>query len=328
MSIIKSIEDVIPFVNVDQDLSLNSIMPDIDDKEESVLFPLLGETLYQDIHSKHNAETPTLSEPEKELLKHMQKVVVNLAMSEAIDSLTLSINDNAITVGESDREKQPYKYQVENFRKQLLRRGYGAIQDMLDFLFANTALFPDWAETEISNSQRSLLINSADEFQLYEDIKGNRLTFEALKTIIRDVTNIQIEQVLGDEFLAEIQTAVTNDEVTPEINLLLKKYIRFALAKYVIADACDSLPVEIKADGIIVNQLKQEGQEENTATKAQLQSKRMFSERKGDYYINKLREHLNETASATTYATYFSSSLYVAPLEETEQSKPTNIYRA
>jgi hypothetical protein len=326
MSIILNIEnDVIPYVDVDQDLSLPSIQPDINDKETTVLVPLLGDTLYTDIETKYNANT-SLSSPEEELLKLAQKVVVNLAMSEAIDSLTLSVNDNAITVGESNREKQPFRYQVENFRKQCLRRGYGAIEDLLKFLSENTAVFPSWDETEVSNSTRQFFINSALDFQQYEDIKANRTTFEALKPLMRDVENIALVQVLGETFMQELKTAVKDETIAgAELNLLVK-FIRPALAKLVIADACDSLTVEIKGNGIVVNQVAGD-ESQSTATEPLIDRKRIFAKRLGEYYLNKTREYLNATATELLFATYFNSTLYVAPLTE-EDAKPKNIYRA
>lgn len=328
MSLIKDIEnDVMPFVDVDQNITLESINPDIEDKEEKELKPILGATLYADIHTKYNSETPSLTDPEKELLRLSQKVINNFAFADAIDSLQLSLNDNAVTAGEGAQEKRPYKYQIENFRTQCLKRAYSGVESLLEFLFDNTAVFPTWSESEYSNSEKEFFLNSAIEFQQFEDIKKNRSTFEALKPLMRDVERIALSSVMGRDFLADLKSKLKADSLNEEEEYLLNEYLRPALSKFTIADACDALSVEIKGNGIVINQLKQEGDEELSAPDAKIQRKRTFAQRNGDFYLNKMREYLNETASETKFTIFFNSDKYDNTKEETVELSKRNVYR-
>jgi hypothetical protein len=145
---------------------------------------------------------------------------------------------------------------------------------------------------------------------------------------MNDVENISLNDILSADYLAEIKEAVQAETETEEHKKLLATFIRPALAKLVIADACSSLAVEINGQGILVNQLKQEGKEQLTASQTLINSKRVFAERKGKYYLNKLREFLNENASGSAYATYFTSANYTAPPVENEPLVNRNIYRS
>jgi len=328
MSLIKEISDVSKFVDVDQDLTLKSVTPDTDDKEEKELIPILGNTLYADLDTKYNSETPNLTDPEKELLRLSQKLIANFAMADAIHSLQLGINDNTVNSGEGNKDSRPYKYQIQDFKTECLKRAYSAMESLLEFLFDNTALFPDWEESEFSNSQKQFFINSAIEFQKFEDIKKNRSTFEALKPLMRDVERIALRSVMGYDFLNDIKTKLQNDSLSTEESFLLDEYIRPALSKFTIADACDALAVEIKGNGIVINQLKQEGDEQLAADKARIERKRTFSQRNGDWYLNKMREYLNDTASETVFIPFFESDLYDNTQPEPVELSKRNVYRA
>ena len=329
MSLIKNVEtDVAPFVDIDQDLTLKSIKPDIDDKEEKELLPILGPTLYAHLHNEYNATTPDLTDLETELLRLSQKVIVNFAFADAIDSLQLGINDSGITSIESSQEKRPYKYQIENFRSNCLKRAYSGVESLLQFLLDNTAVFTEWQDSEYSNSSNQYFINSAIEFQKFEDIKKNLSTFEALKTLMKDVEKISISTTLGEVFMSSLKTKLKGGTLSTQETFLLEEYIRPAIAKLTIADACDSLAVEIKGNGIVINQLKQDGTEQLAADDARIQRKRTFAQRTGEYYLNKMREYVNETATESVFELYFTSSLYIAPTAETEPLETRNIYRA
>ncbi len=332
--LVTTIAEVQEYIRVGNGLDIKTITPSLNEVELQELTFYLGTDLLNEIITQKDAASYT-SRIEK-IAPYVISAHACLAVWKGGPEIEVQVSDNGINRIESDTEKAAYGGQVKRFRDVAADRGFSSIDSFLAILEKYEQDYPEWLESDYYAQKKGLFIRSAVEFESAgESIQGSALTYQALRPTIKDIQEITIKSALPETYFNELLTQLDEDSLTADNALILDQYIRPAVAKLTLLDGLSTLPVEISSHGVRVNQLELAG-DSRTSKMADLASieKKAYSLRgRGEYYLNQMKEYLNENASATKYSIWFNSDHYSKTLkaqieEESIEPSERRIFRA
>lgn len=282
---------------------------------------LLGPTLYAWLLTQYEAGlAPTDAGVPAQLLRLVQAPIARLSTAWALDEHQAKISNTGVQITSTQTEKTAFQWQVKDLRDTLEARGYNDLDTLVEWLEANHDELPElraWAASAAGQRHRRELFTGTADFQEYTNIYASRRTFVALGSIRRRVESFELVGVLGDEFLAELREQVRTRTLSSDNENLLRSYVYPALAELSIAQGIPELGLRLSGDGVeldIRRRDKNSLQLSDSALLAKLLDQKMHSSLDaGGRYLRQLRSHLDRSASATRFATYFRSPAYTAP---------------
>ncbi len=256
MNIIKTDEEIRQFLAVSYGSSVGKLQPYLmDGKADEEMLKVVGAEMVPIIEAIYGKEDAT--EKQKELLRLSQSALVNLGYYYYLPFSNVSIADDGIT---TDRDRASFQWQYNEVQQSLLERAYLLLDKLFLFLEKNKETFSEWEESTVGD----LLIKSAKQFDEYVRINESRRTFNAILPQMR-----MIQLMLTD-----------GNEVTEATEL---KFLLPAIAHATIAEAIDSMNVEIMSNGTY--------QQTVQTNSANIKQKDKVDEKTVDRYIAKHKEH-------------------------------------
>ncbi|QCR23075.1 DUF6712 family protein [Pontibacter sp. SGAir0037] len=329
MPLILTIEEFREHVSVNVATDIQTLQADVLLVEDEQIKKLLGYAFYEELLQKY--EEGTLSDLQDKLLKKLQNAIANLAAAEFLPMANVQIDDRGAHVFSTDTEKPAFQWQIKMIQRQLQRKGFNAMERVLEFLEENidNEDFSAWAESEVSTVYRQYLINRTTEFNEHYSIGNSRLTFLYLLPFLKKMERFSLEPVLGTALFEELQEQIKDKDLTPDNTRLLELFVQPALAHLVVTKALTSGGFAFQGEALLVNLLEDtDSGTKSTAVdnEKRLQAKVQEAWNDGQAYLMKLKEYLNTNASATKYASYYNSNLYVKPGEQLNvvYRNPTN----
>lgn len=328
--LINTISELQEFVRVGNGLDYKTLLPAINDVESGEIEYYLGADLLEQLIQSRSSQVFGVNE--EKLSKEAAMAVGCLAVYKAGPEIEVIISENGILRQESNNEKSAYGGQVKRFRDTVGGRGYKAMDRMVAWLEKNEANFPLWVDSDYYQDRSTLLIRSVSEFEAAgENIKSSALTFQSLKPIMKEIQESRIAMILPEGMYQD----VFDNQDEPDNLFLLKNYIRPAIAKLTIEEALTTLPVELDHEGVHINQIVAQGDARTlTSAPIHLIEKKTWSLRgRADYYLSRMKEHLNTQASTNKYPLWFGSDNYAETIKariirESLQDEDRKIYRA
>lgn len=319
MSLIRTIDQFCAHVRVSKDgTDLANLEPDLRLAEREKLRPVLGPALHNDLSALSDADIDAaLNDPadvQGGLLRLVHETLANLGLLEYLPLNQLQINDGGVFLLSGG--KSPFQWQINKLEASLRRKGYNALEAVLAYLEEHATDFPAWTTSAAAVQARELLIPSATEFTKHYDIGGSRLTYQALLSVMRKVQRFDLEASLSAEYLLELKTQLIAGSVSADNQLVLDNYLRPALAHLVVAKAVKEVGLSFNGAAVELNVYRPDdgnAKEADASLDELLKLKASEAHDDGVVYLTKLRGYLNGRASATRYATYFTSSAYVDP---------------
>jgi uncharacterized protein DUF6712 len=328
MGLIKDISDVQKYVAVANDIALTGLLPEINEIEENVIIPHIGSAFYVEIEAAYQA-APTA--PQQLVIDRLQECIGNLAVGQYLDTVQISISDTGLTRAEGGSEKTAYKYQKEEAKGQMLRKGWLALENLLAFLETAKATYPTWAASPEYTVNKELIINSAGMFDKHYSINKSRLLYHALRYILKQVEEMEVEDVIGTALLDEIKAEILVAGVSGDNQKLLDRFIYAAVANLAIVRGLSDMIVKLDVNGAVVYDklaMKGEGtyEQDNIAPLDRISAKKFNVQNVAAKYLEKLKNYLNINASATKYAAFFNSELYEAPITDSDEEYDSNVF--
>jgi len=324
MALLKTTDDIQKYVNVASDLTFDGVLPDINEVEENIIVKHIGSAFYVEIEAAYQA-TPTT--PQQLVIDRLQECVSNLAIAQYIDTGQIDISNSGLA--NLSKEKAAFKYQVTEAKNEMLRKGWLALENLLTFLEVTKDTYPTWRDSEEYTVNKELIINSADVFEKYYAIGRSRLLYQQLRYIMKQVEDFELEAVIGSDLLDELKAEILAAGVSGDNQVLLDKFIYAGVANLTIVRALGDMVVKLDSNGAVMHQklaAAGSGEEDVAAELERVAAKRFNVQRTGYQYFDKLRNYLNANASASKYAAFFDSELYVAPVVDDDEEYESNVY--
>jgi len=305
MALINDIETVrangvnVMFINDD------SVIADMLGAEERFIVPVLGETLYNDLND--NIADPDYAD----LLAKVRRALAPLAYWSDLPNIQSVITDRGAAAFASQNMVSSPRWAFYELRETLADKGCYALERLIQYLFDNKTDL-NWTLP----SPFKIIFLTGDEFYNFFPVYQPHRTFLNFRPIIKQVEDQYIRTSIGDLFFEELRDKANPSTEDAKAIALIKA----AVANLTIKTACEILPVKISANGFTVilrDALDKPWQGEQQAEDTQIGLLYKSVERTGNTYASKLKDYLNENASADLFATYFSSSYYQAPVDPT-----------
>jgi len=318
MSLITSIDQFREYVAVNRNtFSLASIQPDMKLVEYERIQPLVGAAFYYQLDAKVTAGA-RLTEAETDVLSLLRRAVASLAMVAYLPMNQLQITDAGVTVLTTSDQKQPFQWQINQLRANLQGKGYNALEQALNLLdeHIEEPEFEAWATSTAAAASHKFFLNTATQFTEHYNIGNSRLTYLALLPTLRKMERFRLEPVLGTAYYLELKAQIGARAVSPDNLQVLDQYVRPALAHLVIAKSVPEIGLGLNGNAIELNvyRLDDANQKEADASLDSLLALKVEQAHSdGEVYLERLKSYLNANASATKYATYFTSKVYQAP---------------
>lgn len=255
MTIIATIDELRKYVEVVTSLKMDTVGPSLKSAAGRHLKNCLGPELfnrlmnaYQDSEMKVNQ----MPEELRELAELSQAAVANIGMSLLIPRLSISISESGISRLENNNQKTAYQYQEVNAKESYLRSGFDALEDIFVYLEDHKERFPEWVSSNSYLDFKKYFIQSASEFSNAYNIQQSRLTFMAVRYIMKRIEDFQVKDVTGKKLFDAIKSQARSGTLTPKNKELLDDFICPGVALITIAKGVWERALDISDNGVTV----------------------------------------------------------------------------
>ena len=316
------------YIPVSAATTFDNLSPFILSSEISYILPLIGESLYNQVHAYYtnSATLPDGVTPENKshfdlLIDRIQRALINLTYFYGYDFLNAIVNDAGFHRQESDTEKGLYKYQEDAIKSGFRNNGFNALDTMLSFIESHIYTFVKFKESSNFTLRRQSIIPSTGVLDSIFDINGSRLVYLKLCRFITQVEDFDISALLGAPLYKIVKEEIVKDSPDAKI-LALIPYIQRPLAYLAVSRASLQLGINITDKGLFFE--SQESTLLNSNKTTPLTDQQFYvlgknCERTGNEYLELLRGFL--LANASDYPAYVSPG--GSPLVRSNTGKST-----
>jgi hypothetical protein len=205
MSLITNIEQYKLTVRVNKSIPFDTVQIYLNDAQGKYLNYYLGASLLARLEAIQ--EPPT--EADQTYLPVRALAVQSLGpLAEALGTHERSITtgDSGHTVARTDSLAPASEVKIKQALESLLARGWQHIEELLEYLEANAADFPEWQQSKYYRNARTHFFGSAEEFQDagLVDIDRSRMTFEKFRQLIIRIERAEVQPAVSDEIYNSI----------------------------------------------------------------------------------------------------------------------------
>ncbi len=280
--------------------------------EEDYLKPLLGTTEYDNLVTA-SASLP-LSGSSLALYNKLKTPLAQITAYLAAPDLDVNVTTHGFTVSKSDTSAPASQARVNSFRLSQLNKAMSGFDRLLTWLEENKATYTDWASGTGYTELKQGFVNTTAQYNEFVDIGNSRFLFMRLRSFRTKIERTELKRVLGDDLYDEIQAEIVADTVSAD-NAALLPYVREGVSCRSATQGVVALNLQLNEQGYLIH-----GVQESTTMNLKKQADNNHIDgmvrqwnQDADRAFGELREYLNANASATKYAVYFSSDLYVDP---------------
>lgn len=296
MALVKSEADIKQYINTDASFNFKTVLPYIELAEDDVK-RVLGVEQYNELNDYYNGVNAGISEL-SDLLPYAQRPIIYFAFLKGLDKFNVSIGNNGIGVISNSNLAPASEKRVENLRASIANGGWDSLEYLLQFLEENIDDYPLWESSDAYAYQYEFLISSARKFDELYKIDRSRLTFLEWRPTMADVELLQMNPVVGVEFMDELKTQIKADNVSAA-NLKVLPHLQKALAYLTAAAVKEPSTGKSSTYGITMRDFSLEQKQQTLS--------------KGEHYLRMVKTMLD--AAPDDYPTYKASSVYIEDLE-------------
>lgn len=251
----EEIKKYLPYV--DADINFENIILDAKDATRRVI-KLIGKDLYDKVYSLYFESSD--EDDDIQLIKA-------LAYPIAVDAYRLYVVNNDVAHTNNGRrmrvdqnEKQAFEWQIDRDNKQLERRYYNALDQMIEVLDEINPLIKEanedeenakdihWKDTPEYQSTYSPLFRTTDEFNEYFVIESRFLLMKLIPGINKCLNEEIIPRFTAQRW-KEFQNQLKSNQPITELQLL--RFVKAACAYYALSWASTRLSATIFPEGVL-----------------------------------------------------------------------------
>lgn len=271
--------------------------------EESLIGRLLGE-----------AQLLALDGATGKLAKLVQRAIVWNGYLEAWYHTMYELSGTGLNRQKPKDVELLFRYQEDNIRKDIVRKADASIEEMMEFLVANIADFPEWKASAEYKSNFDFLITSATALhESLPEVSQSYRMYMVLRGYMPRVERATVRVITGaalfDSLKADLKNGESLDENLSELLELANAY----LAPATLLEAMPWIRVQFSTSGVRILSTMNNIQDEVAIKDEQSNYLMGVLRDRADAARAQLRKFLNDRASSVVFPEYFTSGLYVAP---------------
>jgi hypothetical protein len=307
-------DEIKSFLPVSVASDIESLLPFIESAESEHIEPILGAALYANLLTYYANPSVTGTwigtnhAKWAELLKKVQRALINLAYWSGYDLLNVTIDSTGFHREESETRKGLYKYQEDSLKSLFRNNGFNGLDKVLAYLEINIPSFADFKASSCYTVRKSSLVPDTNTLNSIFFIDNNRLVFLRIQRYIEQVEDFTIQSVLGASLYLKVKEEMVKDEPATEVSALLP-YLKKPVVYLAVAKALGELGVNITDRSIFLESQETssgDGIVRKTVPDNVLLPVIRAAEMSGTKYLELLKSFL--VANATDYPEYSGQS--------------------
>lgn len=222
------------------------------------LLPLLGDAMAAKVIDTYklvpitntlgqdNGGTTEREKLDARLLEICQRANANLAFWNDFDEISVRITDAGFQRQKSDNSEsfqQVYKYQEDNLRMSFRNKGFNALDELLEFLYAHIAEYPEFATSRAYQDKKSAIVRSTADVNDVCFINSSRIVFLRLQPHLKFAEEMLLQPAIGDKLYEYLIDNLVNPPEDEETRKDVER-LRLACARYICTMAVRRLLME------------------------------------------------------------------------------------
>lgn len=260
MALIKTIDELRLYINIDVNMKFGTMKPHIELAEMDFIIPLLGKTFYDEIHTAYNV-APPLSPALAALMPYIQRALANYAAFTGIEEIGVKVGELGIQQSSNTNSQPAPMGKVTNLKLKYINAGDKAADLLLEFLeYASVIpaggveadrLYKTWYDSEYNTSLSGCIVYKTAIANKHIDIGDSRRLFLRLKKRIKEIEAVYVKRLIckdnHEEIIAQIRTGTLTIP-----NKALVELLEPIIAKRALHGALPGLPIIITAEGLFI----------------------------------------------------------------------------
>ena len=248
------LKEALGFINAD--LPIKNMKADLMSATIRIV-KIIGKEVYKLAEEKYGDGT-NLAPEDKTFIDAIRFPIAIDAYRNYAPNNDIAHTNNGRKMVQDDAQKLPFEWMIDRDNKNLERKYYGAIDDLIYFLDNSktdsetpTSIYTVWTTSEAFKASNRLFVRTLEEFNYVFPIES-RLLFMKLFSGLEDCEENQIKGRIGAAKFTELKTKLKgNTEITDESDLHLLKLIRRATVFYALAWSIPRLSVQLYPEGVL-----------------------------------------------------------------------------
>lgn len=231
--------------HLDADYKFANLQTDIEHATLDIV-KLMGQTTYDKIVSFY--EVGSATEDELDLVKKTQLPIAVFAELAFASNNDINTSNNGRKVDLGENEEKPYEWQIARSESNSRRRGYKALDVLIDTLDNYT--LAEWDGSDEYKASKEFFIHTTDQMQKVFTISNSRQLYLRLLSFMEDPEQDEVLPIIGETRFATLKVKIVDDTLADDDKLLLKK-IQKPVGFRALESAFTVLPVEMFPNGIV-----------------------------------------------------------------------------
>lgn len=303
-----------------------AIKNSIDHATSKYIVPAIGLTYYEHLLAQI-AATP--SAEETKLIEKLRKALASLTLYEYSFITEVQLSDKGLRRGHEDSLPGAFKYQVQEYRKSVIERGFMQLDDALEYLeqMAKDSNAAVWIGSDHFQEYTELFIKNGSDFRkVMSQILFPRRFYMLLRTNILSIQRLTIRNLITSPLYAVLLEK--NQESDPDFTTEEKELLfmlKSAIAHLAIANGASSIISAMDENGIHL--LSNSSESTNAAGKRSASGVPVLNhlidshQSSAKNWMDAAIQYLDEKASDSVFPEWFS---YKQSLKQTAETPPNN----
>ena len=195
MTLIKTVDELRKYVNINASSSFKTYEPFIADAAEKYIIPYFGDSLITNLDLE---ETDALR-------IRICRALGPFAIAMATDEMSINFGESGHTVTRSESIAPASDAKIEKAEGSLFSRAWQNLDKAISYVIAHQIEYPEWVESEFTRHMKTMLFSDARDFQEkgLVDIEYSPLTFHYLRMPILRIEISETMKLLPAAFRAE-----------------------------------------------------------------------------------------------------------------------------
>lgn len=244
-------------MKVNTAISFNMMEAPLSNAFRQFLLPLLGDgmagevvEIYRfgpnpDVLEKNTERATEREKLDARLLEICQRANANLALWFDFDEISTRITDAGFQRQESENGsfKPAYKYQEDNLRISFRNKGFNALDELLEFLYARITDYPEFASSQAYRDRQSAIVRNTAEVNEIYPINNSRIIFLRLQPHLKFVEEMFLIPAIGEKLYEVLIEGIASSPSNSEEQKKTER-LRRACACYIITMSIRRLLME------------------------------------------------------------------------------------
>jgi hypothetical protein len=254
MTFITTIEEIKQYIAIDENTSVETLLPYIAEAELLFLVDLLGKDFYEELLTDYSENT--LDEAQEALLPYVQRCLAYYMQLLAIPHLSVTFGDMGIRQHRGDDSDAAPRWKEDKLQFQAIRNGDIHADKLLEYLEANASptKYGTWFASTSNTKNSGYLVYGTAIASQHIDINGSRRVFLRLRNKIREIETRIIPKLIGkdqyDELVTQLQTGGGSNPTTANKALIAK--LQPIICKRALYMQLPFMRIQVNEHGIFV----------------------------------------------------------------------------